>query len=93
MFGDVGGLRDFAKLFISALFGLFSKHFMSASLVQTLFHVTDEKHRSPAKTLASIKPVIFPQSFTLMRAFTFGRYSGDRKRDITLKAGKKELYK
>ena len=41
MFGDVGGLRDFLGLFITALFGFFSEHFMSASLVQTLFHVTD----------------------------------------------------
>ena len=41
MFGDVGGLRDFVGLFISAFFGFFSEQLISASLVQTLFHVTD----------------------------------------------------
>ena len=87
MFGDVGGLRDFLGLFISAFFGFFSEHFMSASLVQTLFHVTDGNARSPSKTLASIKPLSFPRGFTLMHACTFGRCSGDKKRDKTLKLG------
>ena len=40
MFGDVGGLNDFLILCFSATFGFFSEHFLIASLIQKLFHVS-----------------------------------------------------
>ena len=42
MFGDVGGLRDFISIFLSAIFGLFSSNFLNSSILMTLFHVMKE---------------------------------------------------
>ena len=47
MFGDVGGLRDFVGLFLSAIFTFFSERILKASLVQKMFHVsTSNQHDS-----------------------------------------------
>jgi len=40
MFGDVGGLRDFLGLGLATVFGFFSEHFMTASLIKSLYRAT-----------------------------------------------------
>ena len=91
MFGDVGGLRDFIGIFFTACFGFFSEKFFNASIVESLFHVSDGKNRPPAKMLASIRPLKFTTGFTLINAFTLGKCSGDRKRRKALEKGLNEL--
>ena len=38
MFGDVGGLNDFAGLFLATVFGYFSEDLMIAKMTDKLFH-------------------------------------------------------
>ena len=39
MFGDVGGLNDFAGLFLATFFGYFAENFMVARMIEKLFHL------------------------------------------------------
>ena len=48
MFGDVGGLRDFISIFLSAFFGLVSSKFLNSSILMSLFHVMEEKSQVSA---------------------------------------------
>ena len=99
LFGDVGGLRDFLGLFLSAFFGFFSERFMTASLVQTLFHASNSSKESvnldhsPAQALSSISPIKLPRVFTLMHALTCAkcRCHGNKKRHKALELGESYL--
>ena len=106
MFGDVGGLRDFLAVGLSAVFTVFADRMMLASLVQKVFHAStdhrvpvpiatkspDQVHRQVSKALKSIEKVQFSVFFTMINALTFGKCTKQEElRRKALNAGAKRL--